>query len=421
MHKIWAIIKREYKEAVYKKSFIILTLLMPILMIGFSVLPGLLLMVKTQKQVRIDVLDQSQQIYSSLQQKLSTDTLKDGRPRYVLRFVRTDPYQLEATLKAEKEKIAAEKVDVLLYIPANIDSVLQVRFYARNVGDMDLSMRLKNEISSIISQKRLLAAGIQPDLVAKLTKQVKLNMYKITKGGKESKSGFAQEYVSTFIFTFFLYFTIILYGAGIMRNIIQDKNSRIIETILSGTNSFQFMAGKILGQGAVSITQYAIWIAFGLAILFAGAHYFPISGKYLQFNPAILIYFAVFFLLGYLLFSAMYAAVGAISNSDQEAQSSSFVITMLLVIPIVVFSYIVKDPNGTTAQILSQIPFFSPIIMFMRINLVSPPLWQILLSIGILIVTIGLIIWIVAKIFRIGILMYGKRPTLPELLKWIRY
>ncbi len=421
MRKVLAIIKREYKEAVYKKSFIILTLLMPVLMIGFSVLPGLLMQIKTQKQTQIHVIDLSHKIFEPLHQSLSKDTLKTGKPRYVFTAIDVAPNNLEATLQAEKKLIAAKKIDVLLYVPADVDSSLQVKFYARNVADLDLTSRFKNEISSIISRERLLAAGIQPELVEKLTKRVKLHTFKITKGGKESKSGFLQEYLGTFIFIFFLYFTIIMYGAGIMRSIIQEKNSRIVETILSGSNAFQFMAGKILGQGAVSLTQYLIWILFGLGLLFAGSHYFPISKQFMQLNPMLFLYFVIFFVLGYLLFSAMYAAVGAISNSDQEAQNASFPITLSLIVPIILFSYIVKAPNSTLALTLSQIPFFSPIIMFARVNLANPPLWQILLSIGILIVTIVIVIWIAAKIFRVGILMYGKRPTLPELLKWIRY
>jgi ABC-2 type transport system permease protein len=421
MRKILAIIKREYKEAVYKKSFIILTLLMPVLMIGFSVLPALLMQIKSQKQTRIHVIDLSHKIYAPLQKSLSGDTLKTGEPRYVFTAIEVAPNAVEATLQAEKKLIAAKKIDVLLYVPADIDSSLQVKFYARNVADLDLTSRFKNEISSIISRERLIAAGIQPELVERLTRRVKLATFKITKGGKESKSGFVQEYFGTFIFIFFLYFTIIMYGAGIMRSIIQEKNSRIVETILSGSNAFQFMAGKILGQGAVSLTQYLIWILFGLGLLFAGSHYFPISKQFMQLNPMLFLYFVIFFVLGYLLFSAMYAAVGAISNSDQEAQNASFPITLSLIVPIVLFSYVVKDPNSTLAFTLSQIPFFSPIIMFARVNLANPPMWQVLLSIGILIVTIVIVIWIVAKIFRIGILMYGKRPTLPELLKWIKY
>ncbi len=422
MHKILAIIKREYKEAVYKKSFIILTLLMPVLMIGFTIVPGLLMTLKTQKQLTIHIIDQSGKIFSDLQKSLATDTLKTGKPRYVLTFVPTNAHNLSTVLKKEKKLIASKKLDALLFIPADLDSSLQVRFYARNVADIDMTSRLKNEISTILSRQRLLAAGIQPELIRKLTRKVHFATFKITKEGKESKTGFVQEYFSTFILVFFLYFTIILYGAGIMRSIIQEKTSRIVETILSGANSFQFMAGKILGMGAVSFTQYLIWIVFGISLFFIGSSYLPPgSSQFFQINPVIFVYFILFFILGYLLYSALYAAVGAISNSEQEAQNAAYPVTLSLIVPIIMFSYVVKNPNAPLSVVLSQIPLFSPVIMFARINLSTPSLWQILLSIGLLIITIVLVIWIVAKIFRVGILMYGKRPTLPELIRWIKY
>ncbi len=420
MHKILAIVKREYKEAVYKKSFIILTLLMPVLMIGIPILPALLMEIKTSEQMTVHIIDESNRIFSPLQKNFS-EKLKNGKPRYLISRVTPPANTLQSVLENEKKSIATKKIDVLLYIPADVDSSLKVQFFARNVANLDLTSRFKNEISTIISHQRLLAAGFQPGLIKKLTRPIKLNTFKITKSGKESKSGFLQEYFSTFIFIFFLYFTIILYGAGIMRSIIQEKNSRIVETILSGSNSFQFMAGKILGQGAVSFTQYLIWGVVGLAAILWGAAYYPESAKYLHLNPMVLFYFVIFFVLGYLLYSALYAMVGAISNSDQEAQNAAYPITLSLVVPLVLIGYIVKSPNAALTVTLSQIPFFSPIIMFARINLSNPPLWEILLSIGILIITIIFTIWIVAKIFRVGILMYGKRPTLPELVKWIKY
>ncbi len=420
MRKIWTIIKREYKEAVYKKSFIILTLLMPLLMIAFAVLPALLLNVKSAKQVRIHVVDESNRVFESLKSNLN-ETLKNGKPHYLISLVEIPDNNLSSLIEKEKKLVAAKKIDVLLYIPADVDSSLRVDFYARNVADLDLTRRFTNEISSILSRQRLLAAGIQPELVESLTKPVKLSTIKITKEGKESKSGFVQEYFGTFIFIFFLYLTLILYGSGILRSIIQEKNSRIVETILSGSNSFQYMAGKIMGTGLVSLTQYLIWGIVGIALLFWGSAYYPESAKYLHFNPLTLLYFIVFFVLGYLLYSVLYAAVGAVSNSEQEAQNLAYPVTLSLAIPLVLVSYLVKTPNSTLSLILSQIPLFSPIVMFARINLANPPLWEILLSILILILTIAATIWFVAKIFRIGILMYGKRPTLPEMLKWIKY
>ncbi|NOX88426.1 MAG: ABC transporter permease [Calditrichaeota bacterium] len=420
MRKIWSIIKREYKEAVFKKSFIIITLLMPVLMIALSVLPTLLMMIETKKQTTIHVMDQTDWLFENFSQSLK-DTLKNGIPKFVVSKVSFSENDFESVLAEEKLLIEQEKLAVLLVVPKDIDSVGVVQFYARNVGDFSLTSRIKDTFSKLVSNHRLRESGIQPELINKLIKPVKLKTIKVIKGRKEKEGGFLQEYFSTFIFIFIIYLTIILYATAIMRSIIQEKTSRIVETILSGANSFQFMAGKILGQGAVGFTQYIIWVVFGLTLLFFSGNFLPVSSQYFSFSPIIFFYFVVFFILGYFLFSTIYAAIGAITNSEQEAQSLVTPVVLLLVIPLMLIGFIVKNPDSTVTTVFSLIPFFSPIVMFARINLANPPILEILLSIVLLIITIIGLIWLVAKIFRVGILMYGKRPTLPELVKWIKY
>ena len=418
MRKVLTIIKREYKEAVYKKSFLILTLLMPVLMIGMAVLPSLLVMMETKKQTRVHVIDQTDWLFTELNKTL-TDTLKNGKPKFLLTRVKSDLKKIDQLLTSEKELIKSEKIDVLLVIPADIDSISHADLYARNVGDFDMISRFKNTLSKLVSNHRLLASGLEPALINKLIKPVKLETTKVMRGRKESKGGFMSEYFTSFILVFIIYFTIILYATSIMRSIIQEKNSRIVETILSGTNAYQFMAGKILGQGAVGITQYAIWVAVGIGLFFASGKFLPTSS--FTISPITFFYFVLFYILGYFLFSTLYAAIGAIVNSEQEAQSLITPVVLLLVIPLIMIGMIVKDPNSTVVTSLSLVPFFSPIIMFARINLANPPVLQIILSIAILILTIAVLIWLVAKIFRVGILMYGKRPTFPEILKWVKY
>ncbi len=420
MRKIWTVVKREYKESVFKKSFIILTLLTPLLMIAMSVLPSLLLMIETKKQTTVHVIDQTGWLYNDFQSALN-DTLKNGKPKFLIQKITAPAVKFESTVAAEKQLIENEKLDVLLILPQNIDSTGTAQLFARNVGDFDLIRRFRTTISDLVSNYRLQRSGLQPELVNKLIKPVKLRTIKVMKGREESEGGFMKEYFSTFVFIFIIYLTIILYATAIMRSIIQEKNSRIIETILSGINPFQFMSGKIAGHGAVGFTQYIIWIIVGLALLFASGSFLPVSSKYFSFNPIIFAYFVLFFVLGYLLYSTIYAGIGAIVNSEQEAQNLITPVVLLLVIPLIMMGFIVKNPDSTLVSIMSMIPFFSPIMMFARINLTNPPFYEIALSIVILILSIVGLIWVVSKIFRVGILMYGKRPTLPEIIKWIRY
>jgi ABC-2 type transport system permease protein len=258
-------------------------------------------------------------------------------------------------------------------------------------------------------------------IVKELTRPLSIKTIKISKGGEASERGFMEEYFSTFIFVMILYMTLIIYGTSIMRSIVQEKSSRIVEVLLAGLNPFQLMAGKILGQGFVGITQYLIWAVCGIGLILFGGKVMPMAGDYFNFAPEIFLYFVIFFVLGYFVFSALYSAIGAMCNTDQEAQQMSFPVVMVLIIPILVFSMIVKNPNSTVSVVLSLIPLFSPILMFARINLTTPSMLEIWGSIGLLILTILILIWFVSKIYRVGILMYGKRPTLPEIIRWMRY
>jgi ABC-2 type transport system permease protein len=247
---------------------------------------------------------------------------------------------------------------------------------------------------------------------------VKIETVQVIKG-EEKQSEFEQTYITTFIFIMMLYMTILLWGMAVQRSIIEEKNNRVIEVLLSSLKSFDIMAGKIIGVGAVGLTQYAIWAVFGL-----GLSFFALStGQYSQFvsfSGVTLAFFVLFYLLGFLFYSTLFAGIGAVCNTDQEAQQLQTPIVMCLAFTIIIPMAVMQSPEGTFATVFSMIPFFAPILMFMRINILMPPAWQIALSIGILVVSIYIAGILAAKVFRIGILMYGKRPDVREILKWMR-
>lgn len=225
----------------------------------------------------------------------------------------------------------------------------------------------------------------------------------------------------------FLYMALIMYGAFVMRSVYEEKLARVVEVVISSCKPFQLMAGKVLGVGAVGLTQYLIWaLVAGLLTVYSGAIMQMFSASANGFSIptipiSVLIYFVVFFILGYLLFATLYAALGAIVNSDQDAQQLQYPVIMIIVVAFFLAFSIIKNPDSNMSKIVSLIPFFSPITMFTRIAVQMPPFLEILLSIVLLIVTTLCLIWLAGKIFRVGILMYGKRPTLPELLNWIKY
>jgi len=420
MKKIITLIKREYKEAVFKKSFLIITLLTPLLLIALGVLPSFLLMLETEKSYTIHVIDESGLIADQLSASLQ-ETLKDGKPKYIFHEVSVTKTALPDSMSIQKGLISEDKIDGLLYIPASIADTGNVEFYSQNVANLGLNRELQETVNKIVSTYRIHQSGLNPLLVEKLTKHINMKTIKITKEGEESESGFVKEYFSTFIFVLILYMSLILYGTSIMRGIIQEKTTRIIEILLSTASAFQLMAGKILGLGAVGLTQYLIWATVGMLVVIFGSSILPQTGQFLSLNPIIFVYFVVFYILGYFLFSSLYAAIGAMTNSDQEAQNLSTPVVMILVVPIVLLGFIIKNPDSALSIFLSQFPLFSPIIMFTRINITQPSTLEILSSIIILMVTNILLIWLTSKIYRVGILMYGKRPSLAQVLKWIKY
>jgi ABC-2 type transport system permease protein len=205
-----------------------------------------------------------------------------------------------------------------------------------------------------------------------------------------------------------------------MRSVLEEKNSRILEVLLSSASSTELMTGKLLGVGAVGLTQILVWVVMaGVFAIPSMAMQMDLSE--LRVSPGVLAAFAVFFFLGYLLYSTIYAAIGAISTTEQEGQQLQFFIVIPLVLSVFMLSAVVRTPDAPAVVWMSMIPFFAPLLMYARIVIQTPPLWQIALSLFLLIATIIGILILCARIYRIGILIYGKRPTLPEILKWLKY
>lgn len=418
MKEIWTIIKREYRESVYKKSFIILTLITPVLMIALGILPSLFFGFEEEKPVRFNVIDESKVVYNKLANVLS-DTLEDGSAKFFIDQVVVSA-ELDSTIKDQRILIDEDKTDGLLYIPANVLDSNRVEYYTKNVANFNVNYRIKDAVEKIVRDHRIDKSGLDLEYITKLTHSLDLKTYKVVKGGEQQERGFGEEYFGTFVFVLILYMTLIFNGTSIMRSIILEKSTRVIEVLLSTTSAFKMMAGKILGQGFVGITQYVIWAIFGILLVLYGNRVLPVSSEYLNFSPEIFVYFVLFYILGYFVYAILFAAIGAMVNTDQEGQQMAFPVIMLLVVPIMILGLVVKNPDSTVVTTISLIPFFSPIIMFARINLTSPGILEIGGSIILLLITIMFLIWLVAKIYRVGILMYGKRPNLPEIMKWMR-
>ncbi|HJZ67429.1 MAG TPA: ABC transporter permease, partial [Blastocatellia bacterium] len=276
-------------------------------------------------------------------------------------------------------------------------------------------------INDAVSTLRLKRAGLNQSQIAAYTRRVGLKTNKITASGEVREGGRA-DFVVAFIMLFFIYISVLLYGMFVMRGVIEEKTSRIVEIVISSVKPTQMMLGKVIGIGLVGLTQIGLWALSAFLLTTIGVSTLSSRGVPMPSVPiSLLVYFVVFFVLGYFLFATLYALVGSTVSSEEEAQQAQMPVTMLLVVPMLIFNMIIANPTSSASVVVSMVPFFAPTLMMMRIAVVNPPLWQILGSIAILLATILGCVWIAARIYRVGILMYGKRPSIAELGRWLRY
>jgi ABC-2 type transport system permease protein len=424
MHNILMIVRREYLERVQKKSFWIGTAVFPLLMVALTGLPMLLVGLGGNEQKKIALVDETGQLSQPLQKELADAKLKDGMPRYVIENV---PVQgsVEATKESLVSRIRSKELFGILTVAKDIDAKDAFQFYGKTVGDIRSTSDLEGALRRAVIELRFANANISADktLVDKLLAHVDLQTFEISKEGGTTKKNFMTAYLGTFAFVMVLFMTLLLYGIAMMRGILEEKTTRVMEVLLGSVSPDELMTGKILGIGLVGLSQVGIYaLSAGILRVYMGAKLAGTdwAGAFSTFTFGKLAFFLVFFVLGYFMYVAMFACVGAVCNSEQEAQNLQAPIQWCLMLPMISTIFFVGQPDSTISVVLSLIPIFTPMVMFMRICVQMPPAWQIALSIVLTTGTTWLIFRAAAKIFRIGILMYGKRPTVPEILRWAR-
>lgn len=414
------VIKREYMENIRKKSFIISTVLVPLMMLVFTFVPMLATFLAPSSQISLAILDRTGELAKEFFFTLD-DTLKDGRPKYVLEG--SDPFGSDFDKSRETfiSRINDESLDILIDIPEDVFSSGLVHYFTRDVGNIQILEKFEENLTSVVLKKRLDREGMDYDRVKNLTKKVSLKMRRVTKSGTVEKRSFLADWAMVFVFIMILCMALLTWGISIQRSLIEEKGSRVIEVLLSSLEPFDLFLGKILGLGAVGLTQLTIWaitmLALGTYVYFASASLFG----YISVSSYVLLYFLVYFVLGFLFYSSIFALVGAVCSTEQEAQQLQGVITLPLVVPILILMLVIQSPNSTVAVVLSIIPLFSPMLMLARIVILEPPFWQIALSIAVLMLSAYGAAYFSSRVFRVGILMYGKRPGLREILRWFKY
>jgi ABC-2 type transport system permease protein len=411
--KLWAIVRREYIERVRTKAFVIGTILGPIVMAALMVVPMLAARSKS-KPLRIAVVDWTGELRGPVEAALS-DAKDDGRKRFDVQP--EGALSPEAAEAAFKKAVLDKSLDGYLSLPRDAVGTAKASYYGRNVSNFSDLRMLERTVSGVLVTRRLTSAGLDPARVDDLTGALDMKTIRLSEQGEREDKGASM--VLAMILLLILYVGILMWGQTVMTSVIVEKTSRVVEVMAAGVPSTTLLMGKLLGVGAAGLTQFLAWALSLLLVSLAsgrlGATDMP------EVTPLVLVSFVAFYLLGFFFYASLYAAIGAAVNTVQEAQSFVFPVLLPIILAMVCWPAVMQSPDGTLAFTVSMIPGMSPLIMFLRIVVLQPPMWQILLSIALLVLGILGVVWVAARVYRVGILMYGKRPTFPEIVRWVRH
>ncbi len=421
MSKMMIVSLREYVQRVRSKGFVVSTLLVPALLAGYIALVFYLAKMTGSHPQHLAVVDDSQVTFAQLLASSKGDKLPDGQPRFVFTGVTPVAPAQWPTLRSQLIKdVQQRRYEGFIHIPADVLTSRKVAIHGRNVSDPQSSYNLQTRLQEAIGRARLQASGVAPDQLSAVFAKLKVSTFKITDKGEISDQG--QTFILAYVLGGLLYGSLIAYGVTFMRSVIAEKMNRVVEVILSSITAFELMLGKIIGVAAAALTQSAIWAVCLAAVITysAFASGFAAHFKLPPLGAGVYICFVLFFVLGFFLYGSLYAACGSMVGSEQEGQQMQLPITLLLALSFVVSSTIMPDPSSAHAVLMSEIPFFSPVVMMMRMIVAPPPVWQIALSLVLCAVTTVLLTFITARVFRATILLTGKRPNLPELVRLVR-
>lgn len=449
MRKFLAVVKHEYKKIVLKWSFIVATLLFPLIAAGFAVIPALIFSLEGGS-TKIVIADKSGKIAPRIKENLLRELDQIKRSQESLSGLKdvSNPQQRQQIENAVEQvagkfefveysvdeksdeqikrelnyKISGREIDTYVIVPPDYTAPnADFEIVSRKPNDITANSSLKQAINGAIRSQRLADENIDEEKLRNLSQNLKLDVKKLSEDGAE-KDGDAS-FVAAFIVGLMIYITLLIYGQQILSAVVEEKETRIAEILFSSARPFELMMGKLVGVGLAGLTQLAIWllsavllIAFGFANASAMGMNIPLP----EITPLTIIYFFIFFILGFFIYATIYALIGSMVTTVQEGSQFAMFPVLILVIGFYMSFAVVRDPNSSLAVWSSIAPFFAPITMPVRIVAETPPFWQIALSIVLNAAAIAGLIWLAARVYRVGMLMYGKRATLPEVWRWIR-
>ena len=446
MKKFRAVVKREYVQRVRSRMFIVITVGGPLMFALFTVIPILITGIKAGGPTRIAVVDETGGMYVRVRDALvstragrdddeeeevavnAQDAMnqntrsrmqqmgKSAAQSYEVEEVAADGRTLDELRAQLDERIGRDELDAYLILPRDVLPDGEVQFYTRNVGDVFMRGQVRRAVVRAVRDARLDARGLSPEVMSAVNQPVRMRAAKAGGGGEADRGeGFYLVFGAGFV----IYLTVLLYGQVVLGAVIEEKETRIAEILFSSIRPFTLMSGKLVGVSLVALTQFAIW---GLAFVGLGAYFAERGASFAipQVSVGVYAYLVLFFLMGYFIYATLYALVGSMVTTSQEGGQLAMPIIMLLVVGFYLAFPVIRSPNSSFAVWVSLVPFFAPITMLIRIVASEPPVWQIALSLALGFATVAVMLWLAGRVYRVGMLMYGKRATIPEVLKWVR-
>ena len=417
------IAKREYLARLRSKGFWISTIALPVMMAAWAILPSLMV-AKARTSQKLAIVDRTHQVAELLQEALDALAKRTAdQVSFELEVVQPQA-DVDTQRAALDQRVLDEEIAAWVWIDPEMLAENRVEYHAESVSNFITQQALIGALSAAVQKVRLVESGYDPEIVAELSSSIDLETVRISEEGSRAEGGLGG-FALAFAVFMVLYMTTLIYGQQVMLGVLEEKSSRVVEVILSTVDPIDLMAGKIVGIGLAGLTQLAIWFSLAAVLTAPGVvavmAFLPAGTVLPTLSPILVLHFFLLFILGYFFYATFYAMIGSAFNNPQEAQQMASLAVIFVVLPWIFFLPILNDPDSTLAVVTSLIPIFTPFLMVLRIAVKMPPTWQILLGYLLTTAMCAGMIWLCARIYRVGILMYGKKPRLTEIWRWIRY
>ena len=407
MKQVWIILKWEYINRVKTKLFLITTFVLPFFMGGMMYLPSILMDLEPDEITEIGLVydDSVQDLLGRFQSQMDSNyRLSDGNPQFVFSRFPNEKTALDSVL--------SKSINGFLFIPASVQDSGQVNYFSLSLSNIKLYRNLSRILNQVVIEQRMIDQNIDVSLVGQLSRRIAFETFEIDEDGETSEGDELSSFLVPYLFLMILFMTVFMSGQLLLRSVMEERTSRTIEILLSSVTPDELMRGKILGLGALGMTQ----MVFYLTVALAATHYKELAVIEFSQIPIFLIYF----ITGYLFYAAIFAAMGTFFTSEQEAQQSSGIISIVAVLPIVFASYFITNPGSAFTIGSSYIPPLTPFMMIIRLGTGSVEMPEIIYTTILMIISCWFMLKISGKIFRTAVLLYGKKVTIREVLRWIR-